>query len=190
MPLESQVDMRYSQSFVAKQYSKAYFAEFGTQLKIEDIEHIKSAIRFFRRHHNFMSLVNLLHDSNKSSNVIIEELFDHFLLPITLKKLIEVLIFHKRLVFFSQVLQDICCLYFLKNNILEVTITTATELEDHEREQFEKFFIKLSGKSIKSNVVLDQSLIAGIRMQSDLFLWQYSIAHRLQNLRQKMLIEG
>ena len=41
-----------------------------------------------------------------------------------------------------------------------------------------------------SKVILDESLIAGVRMQSDLFLWEYSIAARLRNLRQKLLIEG
>lgn len=182
--------MRYSQSFVAKLYAKAYFAEYGNTLTFDDIVSIKSTISFFRRHHNFVSLVSLLLSSNKSSNVVIEELFEHFALPQTLKKLIGVLILHKRLILFSQVLQDLCCLYFLANNILEVTISTVVPFEDHELEKFEIFFIKLSGKSIKSNVVLDQSLIAGVRMQSDLFLWQYSIASRIQNLRQKMLIEG
>lgn len=182
--------MKYSQSLVAKQYAKAYYLEFGDQLKFEDIERIKSVIVFFRKHHNFMSLVSLLLDPDKSSNVVLDELFEQFMIPQTLKKLISVLILHKRLVFFSQVLQDICCLYFLKNNILEVTISTAAPLEQHELEQFENFFIKHSGKSIKSNVVIDESLIAGVRMQSDLFLWQYSVAARLQSLRQKMLIEG
>lgn len=182
--------MRYSQSLVAKQYAKAYFAEFGHQLKYNDIERIKAVITFFRKHHNFMSLVSLIQASNNNSNLVIEELFELFLLPFTLKKLINLLILHKQLVIFSQVLQDICCLYFLKNKTLEVTITAAIELEDQELKQFENFFIKLSGCKIISNVIIDESLIAGIRMQSDLFLWQYSIKNRLQKLRQNVLIEG
>ncbi|OGB86093.1 ATP synthase F1 subunit delta [candidate division TM6 bacterium RIFCSPHIGHO2_12_FULL_38_8] len=190
MLFESYIDMRYSQSLIAKQYAKAYFQEFGKQLTLDDVEHIKVVLNFFRRHHNFMSLVSLLLEPNKSSNVVIEELFEHFSLPIRLKKLIGILILHKRLIIFAQVLQDICCLYFLANNILEVTITSVEPLENHEREQFENFFKKLSGKSIKSNLIVDRSLIAGVRMQSDLFLWQYCITQRLQNLSQKMLIEG
>lgn len=182
--------MRYSQSPIAKQYAKAYMIEYGSLLQSADIEAMKSAIRFFKRHHNFISLVNLLVEPDKTQNVVLDELFDHFLLAQNLKKLINVLIVHKRLTLFAQVLQDICCLYFHANNILELTIVTATPLENDEFEKFEIFFRKLSGKITLSTVVHDPSLIAGVRMQSDLFLWEYSIAARLRNLRQKMLIEG
>lgn len=182
--------MKYSQSPIAKQYAKAYMAEYGSLLQPLDIKSLQSLIRFFRRHHNFMSLINLLVTPNKLENVVLDELFEHFTLPQNLKKLINVLIVHKRLTLFAEVLQDICCLYFHANNILELTIMTATPLENHELEKFEIFFRKLSGKTTLSNVVHEPSLIAGIRMQSDLFLWEYSIAARLRSLHQKMLIEG
>lgn len=182
--------MRYSQSLIAKKYAKAYMAEFGSQLQLSDINAMKSVIRFFKRHHNFMSLVNLLVESERAENVVLDELFDQFLLPTNLKKLIDLLIVHKRLTLFSEVLSDVCCLFFQYNNILEVTIATAIPLENNEREKFENIFKKLSGKTIVSSVVHDPSLIAGVRIQSDLFLWEYSIAARLRKLHQKMLIEG
>lgn len=182
--------MKYSQSLVAKQYAKAYIAQNGASLSMQDIEHIKLAIAFFRKNHNFMSLASLLVETEGSNHVLIKELFEHFSLHQTLKKMVDVLLHRKHLVLFAQVLQDICCLYVLKNNILEVTVRSAAPLDSAQVEQFEKFFTKLSGKRIISNVVLDESLIAGVRMQSDLFLWEYSIAGRLRNLRQKLLIEG
>lgn len=182
--------MKFSQSLVARQYAKAYLAENGSKLTLNDFEHMKSAIGFFRTHHNFMSLVSVLVQSDQIEHPLIKELFEHFSLHPTLKNLIFTLIRHKKLMLFAQVLQDICCLYLLQNNILEVTVQTVCPLPQAELEQFEKFFTKLSGKRIMSRVVLDQSLIAGVRMQSDIFLWEYSIAARLRNLRQKLLIEG
>jgi ATP synthase F1 delta subunit len=182
--------MTYLQSAVAKQYAKAYLQEYGSSLQLEDIEHIKLAVQFFRRHHTFMSLVSLIVAHDQSDHVIMQELWSHFQLPQTLKKLIPVLINHKRLVIFAQVLQGICCQYLSSNNILELTVLTAQPLADSELKQFEQFFIKLSGKKIISKMVLDETLIAGVRLQSDLFLWQYSIAARVKNLQQKMLIEG
>ncbi len=182
--------MKYSQSPIARQYAKAFMAQYGNKLELSNIQAIKLVIRFFRQHHHFVSLVNLLLEPNDCNNVVVNELFEHFLLPQDLKKLINVLVVHKRLILFSQVLQDICCLYFHVNNILEMTIFTATPLENDELKKFEFFFTKLSGKTIISDVVHEPSLIAGVRMQSDLFLWEYSIAARLRRLRQKMLIEG
>lgn len=182
--------MRYSQSPIAKKYAKAYMAEYADTLTLADIKSIKLAIRFFKRHHNFMSLVNLLVEPTKTKTIVLDELFEHFSLPQNLKKLIDVLVNHKQLKIFSEVLSDICCLYFQTNNMLELTIYTATSLENHEFEKFENFFKKLSGKITLSTLVHDPSLIAGVRMQTDLFLWEYSIAARLRCLRQKMLIEG
>ena len=182
--------MRYSQSIIAKQYAKAYMAEFSSQLQLKDIDNVKLVILFFRRHHNFMSLVSLLVQPNQSNSIVVDELFQHFSLPQNLKKLINVLVLHKRLTSFSQVLQDICCLYFQANNMLELAIVTAVSLQDDEREKFEIFFRKLSGKTIQSNMIIEQSLIAGVRLQSDLYLWEYSIAARLRNLHQNMRIEG
>lgn len=182
--------MRYSQSLVAKQYAKAYLREYGKQLTVQDTDHMKSAIRFFRHHHNFMSLVNLMVNSDNSDHILIKELFEQFSLPLTLKKLVKVLVRHKQLIVFAQVLQDICCLYQQQNNVLDVTVYTAMPFQEGELEKFEMFFTKLSGKSIISKVVIDESLIAGVRMQSDFFLWEYSIALRLRSLRQKLLIEG
>ena len=41
----------------------------------------------------------------------------------------------KKLSIFAPVLQDICCLYLQQNNILEVTLYTASELEKEEQIQ-------------------------------------------------------
>ena len=182
--------MRYSQSLVAKQYAKAYIREYIQELSLADIENMKSAVSFFRRHHNFMSLISVIAKMQDKKQDLIDEIFSHFSLHQTLKKLVEVLIRHKRLLYFAQVLQDICCLYGTFHGILEVTIQSATPLTESEILKFETFFQKLSGRRIVSSMQINESLIAGVRMQSELFLWEYSVAARLRKLSQKLLIEG
>ena len=179
--------MIYSQSLVAKQYAKAYLIEFEDLLTSTDIDNMKSAIRFFRRHHNFMSLVSLMTKLHERKHVMIDEIFSHFSLHDSLKKLVEILLRHKRLLYFAQVLQDICSLWQMRSGTLEVTIRTATPLTESEIIKFESFFAKLSGKRIIRHVEIDPSLIAGVRMQSEIFLWEYSIAARLRQLRHKMI---
>lgn len=179
--------MVYSQSLVAKQYAKAYLIEYGDILTSTDIDNMKSAIYFFRRHHNFMSLVSLMTKLHEKKHVMIDEIFSHFSLHDSLQKLVKVLLRHKRLLYFAQVLQDICCLFEIRSGSLEVTIQTATSLTESEIKKFETFFAKLSGKRIISHVRIDPSLIAGVRMQSEIFLWEYSIAARLRQLRHKMI---
>ena len=182
--------MRYSQSLIARQYAQAYILQYGNQLTLSDIENMKFAVNFFRRHHDFMSLVGLIADKPDTKIDLVEEIFMHFCLHATLKNLVAVAKKHKRLILFGYMLQDICCLYGIKSNILYVTIQSATALESTEIEQFEKFFEKESGRQIMSRVEIKESLIAGVRVQSNLFLWEHSIAARLRKLRQKLMIEG
>jgi len=182
--------MRQSQSLIAKKFAKAYLLEFGDQLSVKDIDNIKLAILFFRKNHNFISLVSVVVTTYKKNQILINEIISHFSLHETLKKLVTVLVRHKSLVYFSQVLQDVCCMYQSKKGILEVDIYSATELTNDEKIKLEIFFANLSGKEIIGRVIIDESLIAGVRMQSELFMWEYSIAARLRKLRQKMFIEG
>jgi len=178
--------MRYSQSLIAKQYAKAYILEFGSSLQWQDIERLTSVMKFCRRHHTFMSLVSELTTKDLKRHVLVDDMFAHFSLPDSLKKLVDIMVVHKRLPLFSSVVQDICCLYLEKNNMLEVTISTATDLDADELKKFEDFFMKLSGKKIISHVIIDESLIAGVRMQSDVLLWEYSIAARIRLLAQQV----
>ncbi len=71
-----------------------------------------------------------------------------------------------------------------------MTIQSAMPLTESEIIKFETFFQKLSGKRVISRVQVEESLIAGVRMQSDIFLWEHSVAARLRKLHQNMLIEG
>ncbi|MBP9764760.1 F0F1 ATP synthase subunit delta [Candidatus Babeliales bacterium] len=181
--------MRYSQSIVAKKYAQAYVQEYGHLLTIQDIDAFKLVIAFLKKHHNFMSLISLLSSQLQQRHELIDTMIEHFKIPVMIARLADVLSDHKRLPLFSLVLQDICCLYVQKNNMLEVTIYSSQELSENEYKKFEQFFEKLAGKKIISNVVVDETLIAGIRMQSDVLLWEYSIAARIRQLSQRMLQE-
>ncbi len=181
--------MKYSQSVITKAYAKAYLNNYGSVLSVHDIECMKKAVLFFREHHNFMSLVNVLISGSDQKQTIVQELFEHFSLHKSLYRLISVLKTHKKLILFGQTLQDICCLYGIRNNILEVTIFTACALSDQEIKKFESFFVKFSDKKIITTVHIDSALIAGVRMQSDFYLWEYSIASQLKKIQQNILLK-
>lgn len=182
--------MKYSQSIFTKPYAKAYLNTFSSALTSIDIDHMKKAVYFFKAHHNFMSLVNVLVCDSDQNHTIVKELFECFSLPDHLKSLLAILKEHKKLILFPQVLQDICCLYGIRNNILELTIFCASTVTEQEIEKFKEFFVKQANKNVITNVQIDPTLIAGVRMQSDFYMWEYSIASRLKKLRQNMMIKG
>lgn len=181
--------MKYTLSLVAKKYAQAYLHSFENNLDLAEVQNFKTAIKFFRYHNDFLSIVSILATKKDGACLLLEEIKTHFNLPDSIRKLIQILVKHRKLDIFDKVLQDIYCSYMLKNNILEVTIATAQELEEDQKIRFEEFFKKLSGKKIVSSTIVDESLIAGIRMQSDIFLWEYSIKSRIAKISRNMLDE-
>ncbi len=182
--------MRYTLSPISKKYAQAYLQEYQDDLSIDQVQNFKNVIAFCRDYHNFLSILSILAEKQLGADMpLLHEMQEHFSLPKSIKKLIEILIKHKKLDIFAQVLQDIYCLYMLNSDILEVTITTADILEEDQKRKFENFFTKLSGKKIISTAMIDESLIAGIRMQSDFFLWEYSIKSQIAKISRNMLDE-
>jgi F-type H+-transporting ATPase subunit delta len=173
----------YTQSVVSKKYAQAFLNVYQDQLTLDQIQNFKIVIEFCRQHHNFLSIISQLVGRQKCFEALLDEMHEHFALPESIKKLIQILIKNKKISIFAQVLQDIYCLYMLRKNIVELTIKTAIPLDQEERKKIEHFFSKLSKKTIISNLEIDESLIAGIRLESDLFLWEHSIKSQLNSLQ-------
>ena len=182
--------MIISQAPVSKKYAQAYLNVYGQELGREDIDRIFAAFCFFKKHHDFMHLVCVTSVNDGVMVLVFEKLINYFSLPKSLQKIMHLLVKHKRVCYLKDVLQDICCLYKMRNNIIELEIKTADTIDVHAVQAFEQFFAQQSGSKIESTVHLDRSLIAGVRLQSDFFLWEYSVASRLQSLKQKLVIEG
>lgn len=181
--------MRHSQSTSAKKYAKAYLRVYHGDMSVAMVHNIEKALAFFRQHPTFISLVAALQRHNLHQNKLLTELIEHFSLPSSLHKLTDLLIDHNTLPLFSAILMDIAALYLQQENILPVTIYSTTPLTQTEQKQFEDFFAKLSRKKIISQSSINQALIAGVRIQSDIFLWEYSIAKRIQELSGQMLLK-
>ena len=182
--------MRISQIPIAKKYAIAYLNVNENSLTEKDMKSIFIAYCFFKKNSDLMNLIyGISFEKEKIANVI-DKLCKHFFLPKTFQILIKLLIKHKRIYYLKDVLQDICALYKLRKNILELEIKTANVIDVNEVKELENFFAKQSNFNIESKVIVDSSLIAGVRLQSDFFIWEYSIASKLKALKHNLVIEG
>lgn len=179
--------MRYTLSVVSKKYAQAYLQEYQNSLTLEQIQNFRLVIQFCRQHNNFLSVISVLVGRQPGFEALLDEMCYHFSLPSSMSKLIKILIEHNKVHMFAQIVQDIYCLYMVNHNIQEMTMITAEPLEEDQKQKFEEFFTKLSGKKIISTAMIDEGLIAGIRMQTDHFLWEYSIKSRMAQISRKLL---
>lgn len=84
---------------------------------------------------------------------------------------------------FIDVVEQIMLAYREHKGLLEVTCRTAVPLTDEQVAAIHEFLHEKTGKKIILIMVIDSSLLAGIRLQSETFLWEYSIGRQLQALR-------
>ena len=168
--------MIYTQSASSKKYAKAFFNVYKDQITFDQIQSFKLVLLFCRNHNDFLSIIGQLVGRQEGFENLLDEMHSHFELPESVKKLIQVLIKHKKISLFAQILQ-------------EVTIRAAANLTEEGQQKLERFFKKLSKKTIIPNFKIDESLIAGVRMESELFLWEHSIKSQIASLSKAMLDE-
>lgn len=164
--------------FIAKRYAQAFLHVFG--LQSADISKIKEAIHFLENHHEIFSLLKVpLLSSTIKLKTLNDSIIDRFALPSSLKKLIELLILHKRSYLIKDVLNQIEVLYQNQQKIETFTITSAVPLEKKDLTILEHYLARQINKSIVYETKTDSDLIGGIRMQSPEYLWEYSMRKQL-----------
>lgn len=177
-----------SQSDLAKKYAQAYLNLFSDQYTFQDICNLWRVAQFLSEHHSLLFYVSLPMIEQYDKQRFIDLFFEKFHLFDSLKNLCYLLLKNKHIFLLIDVLQQIYLLYKQKYNICELKIKSSSDLTDAAIHDIKQFFITLSGLS---NVVvrysIDQSLIAGIRLQSETYLWDYSIAQQLNKLKQELI---
>lgn len=182
--------MIISQKLIAKKYAKAYLNKYQDIFTQDDLDRICKAAYFLKNHTNFMLLLCAVGVDKSETTEMLDKFCNHFEFTASLQKLVDVLKERKHISFLREVLQDICALYKKRKNILELKIITANELDDADVKKIKSFVESQTRKNVVSSVQIDESLIAGLRLQSDFYLWDYSIASRLRSLQHTLFVEG
>jgi ATP synthase F1 delta subunit len=177
-----------SQSPVARKYAQAYLNVFGNQHTFQDFCSLWRACQFLSEHHSLLFYLSLpmIHDTDKKR--FIDLFFEKFHLFDSLKQLFYLLLKNKHIFLTIDVLQDIYSLYKMQHKISELKIMTSSDLTDEKIKEITHFFMRLSGlEHVVVQYSIKPSLIAGIRLQSETYLWEYSIAKQMQKLQQDLI---
>lgn len=170
----------------AKRYAQAYLNLF--KLAPHDLDNIKKAIDFLDHHREIFSLLKVpLLDPQIKMNALKHYLLTQFSLPDSFEKLINVLVLQKRTYLIQMILIEIINLYEDQQGLESFSIASSFALNDTELEQIKKFLAIHTHHNIMCTPIVDTELIAGIRMQSNNHLWEYSIRKQLAAIKSRML---
>jgi len=170
-------------STVAKKYATAFLNLFIDEFSCEDIHRVCQAGKTFKRNHTLLFFLGCPMIAADVKKQALDEMLEIYSLgrP-SFEKLVTLLIQDNRTYIVGHVLSEICSIYAKRKKLAYVSITSAHELTQQDLAIVERFLANLTEVSIIYDYKIDKSLIAGIRVQSDTFLWQYSVSNRLEQI--------
>ncbi len=166
----------------AYKYAQAFFSVYGDIVTYELIGNIDKAAQFLSRHRRALFLFKVpVIDRSVKINAL-QEFCDRFTLGESIKKLLTLLLDERRSSEFMLVLQEISALYRKKNNMIALTVASSYALTDEQRSAIEAFLAERIAGEKSYTYTIDPALIAGVRVYSDNFLWEISVAKQLRDL--------
>lgn len=168
---------------LAAQYARALTQVVGNQFNrfLHDaLEKVMASVSGARGNWSLLRL-RTISDARKEQlllSVIGDNDVQKFLTP-----LIVLLIKHDRASLFPFVLAALITEYKRLHGIVEFTFESACPLDEPSSKILASFLHHKTRKEIWYTVELKPALIAGIRLKSDCYLWEFSLRNRLERLK-------
>jgi len=169
---------------IARKYAKAFLNIYIDDISFDQYKAITKLETFFKNHRKVVFFLSIPNITTEEKEKNLYELLSNFKLAI-LKPLIRLLINQKRIFLIDDVLTQIIILYKEAKNIMMFNIMTPHQLEESDILIIRRFLADKTEKIITWKYLKDKKLIAGLRLQSNTLLWEYSIYKQCERLRQK-----
>ncbi|MCL4361448.1 ATP synthase F1 subunit delta [Candidatus Dependentiae bacterium] len=173
-------------SILSKKYAKAFLNIFFADINLEFINKLSVLVQQLKHNHKAKAYMQMVSISDQEKKKVITKMLSSFGLDNNLDKLIDILIKNKRLYLLFLILEQIEQKYKERENIIDITFKSANELDEKERKVIEDFFAKKVGKKVFYKYLIDKNLIAGVKLIGDNYLWEYSLAQKLNSIKERL----
>lgn len=168
---------------VARRYAQAYINLYHADLTPDDVKRFKEVERFFDTHPHIISLLKIaLIAPGVKISALKDILITQFKLPLSLERLIHLLVKNRRSFLIKDVVREIAALYQEREGYESFIISSSMSLAAQDVELLAQYIARNTGHTMLYEYHLDPSLIAGIRIQSNYTLWEHSVAKYINAL--------
>lgn len=167
---------------LAKKYARAFLHIYYDQLTMQDYHALVTAADSLNNNKRLVFFWNLSSIDPVVKALSIEQICRKYNLNGAIKKLCHLLLASNRLFIIHLVLGYIVILYRQQVPFEHVTITSSHILLAEQITIIKKFIESKVGHAIIYTYNTDATLIAGVRIHSDSFLWEHSVAKDLRSL--------
>lgn len=177
--------MNITENILAKKYATAFLNLYLDTISYDDYIKLKQVASYFKSNKLFF-LLNIPTIPIKKKHDIILELFEELHIPKSLNHLVLLVLKQHRIFLIPVILEQLVQVYERRKKIMHCTIASSYALKPEQLEVLKNFLEKITQYHIVYTPYCDKTLIAGIRMQSKVFVWEYSLAKQLRALRKTM----
>lgn len=167
---------------LARRYAFAYLNIFHAQLSMNVADALCEGANFFSERKKALFFIQL---GCLEKSVVYDRLVNACFklgIPSSFNSLIALLLEHKRAFLLKLIFDELCKEVHKRKNELICEVAIAGYMSESDTSVMTDFFAKKTGKKLICSYKEDPSLIAGIRIQSEQFLWESSIRGRLRHV--------
>lgn len=168
-------------SLLATKYAHAFDASYKKGLSRSDIDNIYRSLHELKSNKDALAFLHHVPGAVQMSAVL-DRFLEHFGLDRILHSLIILLGEHKRLWLMPEVLEALCNLYKEKNAIVTIVVSSAQPLMEDEKKAVQDSIKRQFGDNAEIVYHINKELIAGIRVQTPDFLWEYSVDDHIRSI--------
>ena len=172
----------------AKRFACAFLNRFGNLLPEEFFVDLSDFAAFIRKQPILYAYFHITKQDEQLITLLLNKIHANKNCAVYTRKLIELLIKQKRLVLLGSLCEQIVQQNNLQKRRIEVTVFFAHELSQDDRVATEKKIKDSLGQSCLIVYKKDDSLVRGMRIQTDTLLWEHSVRKQLRMLNKKLLL--
>lgn len=175
--------MTLAQKALARLYAQAFEQVFTTQLSDAVVQQLWQAVKVLTAQSSVSFYLGLTVISDVEKEKALATFFTGYGCAALLAPLLKLLAEHKRLFLIGEVVEQIIAVYQERHGIVEAQLKTAQPLSAEQQRFIEQYLCTSTAKKVRLTQEIDQTLIAGIRVESAQWLWEYSVAQQLRAIR-------
>lgn len=175
---------------LAHKYASAYAATLGASLTRSEYERLRAFGAFIKKYERSLVILSVPVIADYEKRLALERLSELYELPPSINALWALLIAHKRVQLVPACSEELCLLFEQREGIQRFVVSSSHELDVKSLALIKEYLEHTTGKTVIEEVVIDKRLIAGIRLQSDDYIWEYSVRKQLRTLSSLLANKG
>ncbi len=180
--------MKTPRQQIIKKYARAFLQSYKSQLQPVDLEPLSDFVYFLKHHQTLAFFAHRASTQDEKKVALYMKIFAYRSpqarpdLIKAVQKLIAILADHGRLPLASGIIDLIVLRFFGVIGYQHATISTAIPVTETQQKDILESFKVLTGKKIDAKFEVDPELIAGMRIISQDYLWDSTLAQKIKAL--------